>query len=217
MLYWAERYAWTRDEKDAKRPYKPLIAGRLAVDPLTLRVGELDDGPDDYLRILTLLWAQEQLNAWPKSRQLRLSWLAVGLYTWLAEFRPAQRVAFQSKQLEDADKLIDRAQVILELQEKVAPFLPWPSWKKNYGLLTIFHAGGKMALSRIEALAQGGDKIRGEAYSGILQDESAFQVYAEESHAAIMPLIDDGADVKLTYVSSAAADTFFERLTLDTI
>lgn len=213
-LYYAERYVWTRDDKDLREPYKPLIAGILAVEPVTLKVRDLADGPDDYLRWLTLLFWVETCLLVPKSRQLRVSWWAVAMCLWLAQFYPAQRIAVQSKKAGDSDKLLSRIQVILEQQPKVASYIPWPRWKKITNLVTIEH-GGLAGISRIEGLPEGADKIRGEAYSLVFVDEAAFQKEAEEAYTAIMPLIELGA--RYLGISSAKAATYFEAQVNDNI
>lgn len=214
VLYWAERYAWTRDEKDPRRPFKPLIGGPLAVDATTLRIRPLTDDIDEYLRWLTVIWMEERLIVLPKSRQQRVSWWAIAMLTHLVQFQVAQRVAVQSKQSGDADKLLDRAVVILEQQPKVSPIVPWPAWKKKFGLVTINH-GGLMGISRMEGIPQGADKVRGEAYSALFSDEMAFQADAEAAFAAMMPLVEGGA--RYVSVSSAKGSTFFEQLKNDTI
>jgi hypothetical protein len=214
-LYWAERYAFTRVEDDKiGQPFRPLIGGTLAVNPQDLSVRKLTDGPDEYLRYLVLAWEAEQLLAIPKSRQQRISWFAVAMQLWLAQFRTAQRVAIQSKKESDADLLLQRAVVILELQRTVAPVIPWPQYRYRFCSLRIQH-GRLMGASIVQAIAQGAEKVRGEAYSSIFSDETAFQGEAEAAHAAMMPLMERGC--RMLYVSSAAASTFFQRLVDDAI
>ena len=214
VLYWAERYVYTRDDKDVKTPFKPLIAGDLAVDPKTLTIRPLGDSKDDYLRYLTLLFAMERLMLVPKSRQVRISWWAMAMALHVIQFAPAQRVAAQSKKAQDSDKLLDRVQVMLEQQPKVASYIPWPRWHKKMNLIRIQH-GGMTGISRLEGLPEGGDKIRGETYSMVFTDESAFQNEAEPAYTAIMPLIEGGA--RYLGVSSARAATYFEAQINDNI
>lgn len=214
ILYWAERYVWTRDDKDLKEPFKPLIAGELAVNPDTLKVRGLQDGPDDYLRYLTILFELERLMLVPKSRQVRISWWAMAMLLWFIQFHPAQRVAAQSKKAGDSDKLLDRVVVMLEQQVKVASYIPWPNWHKKMNLIRIRH-GGMAGISRLEGLPEGGEKIRGETYSVVFTDESAFQSDAERAYTAIMPLIEGGA--RYLGVSSAKAATFFEAQVNDNV
>ena len=214
VLYWAERYVYTRDDKDMKNPHKPLIAGEFAVNPRTLHVRELSDGKDDYLRFLTLLFEMERLLLVPKSRQVRISWWAMAMCLWIVQFAPAQRVACQSKKAGDSDKLLDRVQVILEQQPKIASYIPWPKWRKTTNLIRMQH-GGLTGISRLEGLPEGGDKIRGETYSMVFTDESAFQAEAESAYTAIMPLIEGGA--RYLGVSSARSATYFEAQVNDNI
>ena len=214
ILYWAERYVYTRDEKDLRTPHKPLIAGELAVNHRTLEVRPLGDGKDDYLRFLTLLFEKERLMFVPKSRQVRVSWWAMAMALWIVQFAPAQRVACQSKKAGDSDKLLDRVQVMLEQQPKVASYIPWPRWHKKMNLVRMYH-GGMAGISRLEGLPEGGDKIRGETYSMVFTDESAFQAEAEAAYTAIMPLIEGGA--RYLGVSSARAATYFEAQINDNI
>ena len=213
-LYWAERYVYTRDDKDLVTPFKPLIAGELAVNPHSLEVRPFGDNKDDYLRYLTLLFEKERLLLVPKSRQVRISWWAMAMCLWIIQFHPAQRVAAQSKKAQDSDKLLDRVQVMLEQQPKIASYIPWPKWHKKFNLIRITH-GGLTGISRLEGLPEGGDKIRGETYSAVFTDESAFQNEAEPAYTAIMPLIEGGA--RYLGVSSARAATYFEAQINDNI
>ena len=213
-LYWAERYVWTRDDKDLANPYKPLIAGELAVDRNTLKVRPLQDDKDDYLRYLTILFELERLLLVPKSRQVRISWWAMAMLLWIIQFFPAQRVAAQSKKAGDSDKLLDRVVVMLEQQPRIASYIPWPHWHKKMNLIRIQH-GGLAGISRLEGMPEGGDKIRGETYSVVFTDESAFQSDAEPAYTAIMPLIEGGA--RYLGVSSAKAATFFEAQINDNV
>lgn len=216
-LYWAERYAFTRDEKDHARPFKPLIAGRRAIDDRTLgfcRALGSPEEPDEYLRWLTMIWWVEKLVAVPKSRQQRVSWWAVAMQLWLAEFWVAQRCAIQSKKAQDADKMLDRGVVILEQQDVRAPHIPWRPWRKTTGVIQIQH-GGFTHRSRIEGIPAGREKIRSEAYSSIMSDEMAFQVDAAEAYAAAAPLIEGGC--RYLAISSAEGGSFFEALCADAL
>ncbi len=158
-----ERYYWTSDEHEQDSPEKPLIHGEPWIDPHTLMpMRELEGGVDDFLRYIAALWAQEPLFAVPKSRQLRMSHLMVGLHGWLAAFHPGQLVAIQSKKFEDADALLGRLHTSLRIQKRRYPHIQWPSWSRTTGRIVFPHN------STIMAIAQGASKARSYTFSAIL-------------------------------------------------
>lgn len=207
-VYFIERYAWTVDEHvrhgDNKRK---LYHGEPFIDVPTLQpLRELDGSTDDYLLYVAAQWWNEDLLAVPKSRQLRMTHLMVGLHGWLAMMYPGQRVAIQSKKLEDADATLQRLDKSLHIIREKYPVLPWPEMRYKYAR-GIFPNG-----SLIMAVAQGASVVRQYTFSAIFSDETAFQLDAEEAFTAAIPTIEGGG--KYSAVSSAEPG-FYERLIFD--
>lgn len=207
-LYYMEHFVYTQDEHEREDNLKPLLHGRHAVDYHTLQLSrELDGSEDDYLRYITLVWENEALVAVPKSRQLRLTHLMVNLHGWLAQFFPGQKIALQSKKLEDADALLARLDVSLRYQRERWPQMGWLEYKRTHARI-VFPNGSIMM-----AIAQGGDVLRSYTFSAIMADELAFMPEAEEGYTASLPTI-EGGHGKFTAISSANPG-FFEKLVHD--
>ncbi|MDX1385800.1 MAG: hypothetical protein R3190_19265, partial [Thermoanaerobaculia bacterium] len=96
LVYFLERYAWTIDEHRRIDNERPLMHGAHFIDRDTLQpVRELDGSTDDYLRYAAAVWWNEDLTAYPKARQLRMTHLMVWCHGWLCMMYEGQRVAFQ--------------------------------------------------------------------------------------------------------------------------
>lgn len=156
--------------------------------------------PDkEYLKALSDLWFKESLLLVPKSRQMIITWLFVGLYLWEAMFHTGRLIFFQSKKEEDAvgdensgTGPLGRAKFIYS---HLAPQL------KSRAEITYNKIKFLDTNSTIWAIPQGGDVIRQHTPSGILSDEMAFQFEAEKGFIAAKPALDKGA--RFTGVSSA--------------
>ncbi|MFW6086765.1 MAG: hypothetical protein ACODAG_06135 [Myxococcota bacterium] len=163
-LYFLENFYWTTDEHERESPEKPLFHGPKLIDNETLMpTRELDGSEDDYLRFVALAWEREPLLAVPKSRQLRLSHLMMGLHGWLGMFHRGQKVAVQSKKFEDADALLGRLDNSLDILARKFPTIPWPEHTRKEGRILWPAANSVMV-----AIAQGAEKTRSYTYSAIL-------------------------------------------------
>lgn len=206
-LYYLENYCWTFDEHEREDPRSPLFHGDHVICRETLQLlRPLDGRQDDYLRYVALVWLQVPLLLVPKSRQLRLSHLMMGLHGWLGQFHEGQRIAVQSKKLEDADALLERRWKAMELEREYYPHLPWPTARRKRGSIIWDHG------SVMQACAQGSDVLRSYTFSAILSDEMAFQEEAEDAYTASIPTIEGGG--KFTGVSTPNP-SYFEQLVFD--
>lgn len=206
-VYWLENYAWTVDEHRRVDNERKLFHGEPYIDPATLQpTRELGDGVDDYLLYCAALWWNNELTAFPKSRQLRMTHLMMNLHGWLGMMHPGQRIAVQSKKEEDADATLQRWRESYRIMKAKAPALPWPTFRYKYAK-GLFTNG-----SIIMAVQQGAAAVRQYTYSAIFSDEMAFQFEAEDAYTAAIPTIEGGG--KYTAISSAHPG-FFEKLVFD--
>lgn len=157
-----------------------------------------------YLENAAEIWLNNKLLYVPKSRQMLISWLMVGLHYWLAAYHQAQNVFFQSKKEDDADLLLDRAWFI---HNRVPEFLRVPA-KRSYCNLKF-----KDINSRIQAVSQSSDAVRSQTASAILSDETAFQPYARDSFSAAKPTIDGGG--RYTSISTPNGKEYFHNRIFD--
>lgn len=160
-----------------------------------------------YLRDLARLWLTEPLLVVAKSRQMLATWLFVCLYLWRAIVRPGELIFLQSKREEDAVGNANAAAGLLGRMKFVLEHLP-PLIRPRYRA-TANKIEFPDTRSTVWAIPQGADVIRQHTASGILSDEMAFQVDAEESYTAAIPTIENGGT--FTAVSTANPG-FFERL-----
>ena len=177
--------------------------------------------PDkEYIKVLVDLWLNNHLLLVPKSRQMMISWLFTTLYLWDAQFHSGRMIFFQSKMENDADDLIKRSKFVWDHE---------PKFLKRYYDNGVFkelvcnpqhngqHVSCKMIFpdinSEIRGIPQGGDVIRMQTASGILSDEMGFQPEAQAAYSAAKPTISSKG--RLTCVSTAEDNTFFENLVFD--
>jgi len=181
---------FTLDQKDRENPIKAF--------PKDL----------EYLKIFTRLWQKERLLAVPKSRRMFMSWMCVTLYTWDTLFYAGRFNAFVSKKESDADNLIDRSIFILEnIPKDKLPREILPKWKRTYTILDFPETH-----SMIRAFPSGADQLRMHGFSGVLNDEMAFQSDAAEMYSSTFPTIENGG--RFTAISSPAKG-FFHDLVFD--
>lgn len=183
---------FTLDPQDRKNPIKPFPKEK------------------EYLKLFTRLWQKEQKIAVPKSRRLFMSWMCVTLYTWDTLFYVGRHNAFVSKKESDADSLVDRSKFIIDhIPEIILPKEVLPKMKKTYCNLEFSET-----LSKIQAFPSGSDQLRMHGFSGILNDEMAFQEDAEAMYAGAFPTIENGG--RFTAISSPAKG-FFHELVFDNL
>ena len=176
----------------------------------------------DYLKIFIEKWLENQILLVPKSRQVMASWIAVCSFLWLAQFRKWKLVFFQSKKESDANDLVKRAKTIYDNEPS---FLKryYENWEyvnikvnpsKKWG-----HIDNKLEFpeiaSEIRWIPQWGDQVRMQTLAWLLMDEAAFQPEAARAFEAALPAL--GKHWKLTLLSTASANTFFENAVFDAL
>jgi len=180
---WVPGWARTKDEHDVTSPYKPL--------------------PDkDYLRLVAYTWVHEPLLAIPKSRQMMATWLFCCIASWMVSFQHAQLVGFVSKKEGDADKLLERVEVVLKGLPKDRFYVP--QYKKKYAELSVMETD-----STLMALSENPDGVRSHTFSWLFSDEVGFQEYAAEQIRATMASVKGGA--RFTMVTTSNGEETFHQ------
>lgn len=189
---------YTHDEVDAENPIKPY--------PSHLK----------YLFLLVQLWVRFRRLAVPKSRRMTVSWTFIGLAVWDCIFHKGRSWAFTSKKEEDAKELVSRAEFIYKHipPEKVSPEL-LPKLKNGKMQTSPPVMDFEEIHSRIQGFPQGGDQLRQRGFSGILEDECAFQEESEDTFAAAEPTIKGGGRMIKVSSRSVADGGFFKRIVFD--
>jgi hypothetical protein len=163
-----------------------------------------------YLRDLNRIWTVERLLAVPKSRQIMGSWWGVTDYTWDAIRNPGRVTLFKSvdKRHSGLGKLclLWRAQFLVEqLPICIRPKLK--IYKRD--LIIEFVKNGSI----IQAMSMEARDPRTFTATGVLDDETAIQQYAEAGYASVLPLL--GTIGRYTAVSTYMGLNFFYRLVFD--
>ena len=186
-LIWMQRYTETKDShwqaRGAKTPYRPF-----------------PDKP--YFRPLIEDWQREPLVFIEKSRNMMLSWLAVGFFTHAAMTTPSIEVLFQSQKEEKAFELVDYAKTLYDRQR--------PELKRAFPLKKGLSemADGELLFangSRIVGIPGGADQIRSYHPWGLLMDEAAFMPEAGDCYNNAVSVCQ-----KILVVSSAGPGWFGE-------
>ena len=178
-------FAVTLDEADPDHAYKPF--------------------PDlPYLRALVWVWDHYRLMLVAKSRQLRVTWFFVIAFLHAAAYNDGRQYFFQSKVEEDADKLLDRAEVVLSH----LPVGLRPVWERKYCQLRFPERN-----SVIHAVSQSPDAIVSKTASGIFSDEMSIQPYSRDAFFASLPAI--GSTGRYAGAGTPRGQNFFYRIYAD--
>lgn len=182
-------YVKTFDAHDYENPVKPLDVARYS-----------------YLQVVWLHMLNLSSCAFPKSRQLRMSWAACIFATWFARTAPHRLIVFQSKKDDDAKKMVslgDKSPGVGRM-DCIEQNLPW--WLKDYNICSgkgnnvgelqyspkpISVEGVKVPWygSRVIAIPQGADQVRSLTASLYLGDEPAFWDDFEGTWTTVAPAI----------------------------
>lgn len=158
----------------------------------------------EYLKFFFYLWLKEKLLCVPKSRRMFMSWACVTLYTWDTLFHTGRFNAFVSKKELDADNLIDRSKFIIDhIPQDILPQEALPKHRR-----TFTHLEFPETFSQIRAFPSGADQLRMHGFSGVLNDEMAFQPDAAEMYSSTFPTIENGG--RFTAISSPAKGFFYD-------
>jgi len=178
-------FAKTQDEDDPEHPVKPF-----PVEP--------------YLRHMLALWQAYQRMAVAKSRQMRVTWFFVSVYTWDAGYHYGRRGFFQSIRADDSDLLLDRA----VFQLKHLPKELRPRFEKTKCRLRFPEMN-----SVIHAVSESAEAIVSKTASWIFSDETSIQPFAEAAYAASNPAL--GRTGRYAGVGTPRGQNFFYRLWAD--
>ena len=165
----------------------------------------------EYMPPIIEEYLRAQFFAVEKSRDMMATWLMVALSTWDVLFHKGRQHIFQSQDAGKTLELVKRASIIYDnspafLKQVIGP-LTFGKGNTKSGELFVLKQK-----SEILGFPQGPDQIRQFHPSLIFCDESAFQVLAGDSFAAIKPAIQQGG--KYITISSANR-SFFELVCRD--
>lgn len=189
---------FTHDEVDQENPIKPF--------PSHFK----------YLYILVLLWLKHKKLAVPKSRRMTASWTFLALIVWDCIFHRGRSWAITSKKEEDAKELVSRCEFIIKhippdkIPSELIPKMKHGGMQSSPPAIEF----GEIH-SKIFGFPQGGNQLRQRGFSGIFEDEVAFQSEAEATFSAAEPTIRGGG--RMVKVSSRSVEDggFFKKIVFD--
>lgn|GEM_PF-676789 len=156
-----------------------------------------------YLRNLILAMQHSKRLLVPKSRQMLVSWTAVGYFLWKAIYTGPSLILFLSRGESSAMELLLRARFIYD---------HLPRWMQpSLGRDRREELELKKIGSRIISLPATSDAPRMHSPSGVFWDEMAFTPWDEDLWAALKPALDSGGTF-LGVSSSGGPDNLFYRL-----
>lgn len=181
----------------------------LTENAASMKSSPFESFPDKpHLYYVCKMWEREKRLIIPKSRQLTLTWEIVALYLHDAMFFPSRLNLIQSKKEEDADEVLERGFTIYEhLPSFMKSWQPLAQGRKTHCQMKFIRNR-----SRLIAIPEGPDHIRGLTATGLMSDETAFQDSVEKAIAAASPALGDHG--RLTMLSSAAP-SHFENIVFD--
>lgn len=189
---------FTKDEVDADKPIKPYPSHFL------------------YAKFIVMMWQRHKKIAIPKSRRMTVSWTCLALIVYDIIFFKGRSWAVTSRKEEAAKELVSRCEFIIK---HIPPEIMAPE------LIPKMKRGGMQSSppciefdeihSKIQGFPQGGNQLRQYGFSGIFEDECAFQEESEETYAAAEPTVRGGG--RFIKVSSRAIDDggFFKKIVFD--
>lgn len=212
------QYVRTKDEHDHENPIKPL-----------------DWEKYQYAQVVFLHWLALGSMYVPKSRQVRMSWLAVIFAAWFVRTAPHRLVMFQSLKEEDANKMVSLGakDPVGGRLSFIEHHLPWwlqdpniisgrgnmvgelvytPEMEGEGGVKVHWHG------SRVLAVPQGANQIRGKVPSLYMADEAGlWDDFRECWSSAGMAVQSGGAGSrsKMFALSSVYAGGQFNESILD--
>jgi hypothetical protein len=144
------------------------------------------------------------INFFPKSRQLKMTWIMCIFSLWLAKRFTHRLIYAQSKNETDAAALVfnggksknwDTARISF-IESHLPDWLQDSPEPSSAPSRLLFPNG-----SIIQAIPQGGDMVRSKVPSFVFSDEAAFQPEFADAYTAMLPICKQGG--KLAAVSSA--------------
>lgn len=189
---------FTKDEVDADRPIKRYPAHFL------------------YAKFIVLMWAKYKKIAIPKSRRMTVSWTCLALITHDIIFHKGRSWAVLSKKEENAKELVSRIEFMIQhIPPDILPPELIPKMKRGGMQSSPPAIEFAETHSKVQGFPQGPDQLRQYGFSGIFEDECAFQSESEGAYAAAEPTIRGGGH--FIKVSSRAIEDggFFKRIVFD--
>ncbi len=189
---------FTKDEVDAERPIKPF--------PVHF----------EYVRFIVLMWQREKRIAIPKSRRMTVSWTVLALISHDIIFFKGRNWAVTSRKEEAAKELVSRIEfIITHIPEEMIPKALIPKMKNGKMQTSPPTIDFPETYSKVQGHPQGGDQLRQYGFSGIFEDECAFQEESEATYAAAEPTVRGGG--RFIKVSSRSIEDsgFFKKIVFD--
>lgn len=170
----------------------------------------------DYARFIVMMWQREKRIAIPKSRRMTVSWTCLALITHDIIFYKGRNWAVLSKKEEAARELVSRIEFMIKhipdeiISKSLIPKMKRDGMQSSPPVIEFAETH-----SRVQGYPQGPNQLRQYGFSGIFEDECAFQEESEESYAAALPTIKGGG--RFIKVSSRAVEDkgFFKKIVFD--
>ena len=170
----------------------------------------------EYARFIVLMWEKFKKIALPKSRRMTVSWTVLALITHDLIFFKGRSWAVLSKKEENAKELISRIEFMIQHipADMISPDLI-PKMKRGGMQSSPPTIEFAEIHSKVQGFPQGGNQLRQYGFSGIFEDECAFQDESEDAYAAAAPTIRGGG--RFIKVSSRSVDDggFFKKIVFD--
>ncbi len=166
----------------------------------SLGLSPFEPFPDkEYLYYVVEIWVRERFTAWPKSRQILMTWIMCALYLHDAMWNPSRLNFVQSKKEKDSDEVLERAWIIYQ---KLPLFMRnWQPAKRIFCELKF-----PRNRSRLWAIPEGPEHLRSYTGTGLLSDEAVYQDDVEAMLTAAIPSL--GARGRLSMISSAGPSCY---------
>lgn len=169
-----------------------------------------------YLQFIVMMWDLYLKIAIPKSRRMTISWTIIALVVHDVIFHKGRMWAFTSKKEENAKELVGRAEFIIDHipPDIIAPGLI-PKMKNGKMQSSPPRIEFEETYSGIQGFPQGGDQLRQYGFTGIFEDECAFQEESEDTYAAAEPTVKGGGRMIKVSSRSVKDNGFFKRIVFD--
>lgn len=189
---------FTKDEVDSVNPIKPYPAYLL------------------YTKFIVMIFDREKKLAIPKSRRMTVSWTCLALVLHDLIFFKGRNWAVTSRKEEAARDLVERIEFMYNHipPDMIASDL-LPKMKNGRMQNSPPVVEFPDIYSKVQGYPQGGNQLRQYGFSGIFEDECAFQEESEDTFAAAEPTIRGGG--RFIKVSSRAIEDggFFKKIVFD--
>lgn len=189
---------FTKDEVDSEQPIKAYPSHF------------------EYARFIVLMWGKHKRIAIPKSRRMTVSWTCLALITHDLIFFKGRNWAVLSKKEDAAKELVSRIEFMIQhIPPAMIPAELLPKMKRGGMQSSPPTIEFPDTHSKVQGFPQGGNQLRQYGFSGIFEDECAFQGESEDAYAAAEPTVRGGG--RFIKVSSRAIEDggFFKKIVFD--